>query len=76
VAIQRRGTCLSRPGFFGLTHDYMRSVYEAFFHLKNAYNWSLAELYSLPVALRRWFIDMYVKKAEKEKEENNEYSTN
>ena len=54
----------------------MRGVYESFFHLKNGYNWSLAELYSLPVALRSWFIDMYVEKARLEKEQNNEYSTN
>lgn len=54
----------------------MRSIYEAFFHIKNNYNWSLAELYSLPVALRDWFFKKYIDQVEKQKQKNNEYSTN
>jgi len=54
----------------------MQGVYEAFFHIKNNHNWSLAELYSLPVALRAWFIRKYVEQYKKQNAENNKYSTN
>ena len=53
----------------------MESIYTAFFQLKNNYNWSFLELYNLPVALRKWFIDKYLEEAKKQKEKNNIFET-
>ena len=71
-----REQCRLRQGFFGLTHNYMKGVYEIFFQLKNNYNWSFIELYNLPVALRSWFVQKYVDQIEEQKAKNNEFSTN
>ena len=43
-------------GFFGLSDDYMESVYEQFFILKYHASWSFIEAYNLPVGLRKWFL--------------------
>ena len=58
--------------FFGLNSDYMKAVYEQFFYMKYISNWSLAELYSLPIGLRNWFVErtMQQKQAEQEEIEN------
>lgn len=42
--------------FFGLTNDYIESVYEEIFNLKMHGNWSFMEAYNLPVQIRRWFL--------------------
>jgi hypothetical protein len=47
----------------------MESVYENFFFMKYTGNWSLAELYSLPIGLRNWFVNRTIKQKELEKEE-------
>ena len=52
--------------FFGLTSKYMEGVYEHFFYMKYTGNWSLAELYGLPVGLRNWFVERTIKQKEKE----------
>lgn len=52
--------------FFGLTHEYMEQVYEQFFLLKYHANWSLLEVYNLPIGLRRWFFNRLVKQKEQE----------
>jgi len=31
-------------------------------------NWSITELYNLPVGLRRWFVEKTIKQKEEEKE--------
>jgi len=62
--------------FFGLTSDYMENVYEQFFYMKYTGNWSLAELYSLPIGLRNWFVQRTVKQKEKEIEEQQKSSRN
>ena len=54
--------------FFGLTDEYMEFVYEQFFILKHYGGWSLSELYSLPIGLRKWWIERTMKEYEKEKE--------
>tara|TARA_R110000824_G_scaffold8737_3_gene39560 strand:- start:26720 stop:26923 length:204 start_codon:yes stop_codon:yes gene_type:complete len=46
----------------------MEGVYEHFFYMKYSGNWSLAELYGLPIGLRNWFIERTVKQKEKEAE--------
>ena len=54
--------------FFGLTDEYMESVYEGFFFLKYSGGWSFSEAYNLPVALRAWFIQRLIKQLQSEKE--------
>ena len=52
--------------FFGLTLKYIENVYEQFFLMKYHSNWSLFELYNLPVGLRKWFFERLVKQKEEE----------
>lgn len=53
--------------FFGLTGDYMESVYEQFFVLKHHGGWSFIEAYNLPVGLRNWFVKRLKKQFDDEK---------
>ena len=55
--------------FFGLNSKYMEAVYEQFFYMKYVSHWSLAELYSLPIGLRTWFVERTIKQKEAEQEE-------
>ena len=59
--------CPSGRTFFGLTDNYMESVYEQFFALKHHGGWSLTEAYNLPVQLRNWFYNTLLKTKEEEK---------
>tara|TARA_R110002020_G_scaffold179938_8_gene373724 strand:+ start:1342 stop:1503 length:162 start_codon:yes stop_codon:yes gene_type:complete len=49
-------------------------MYEEFFNLKHYGGWSFTEIYSLPIALRRWFlqrlIDEYKREADEAKKAN------
>jgi hypothetical protein len=54
--------------FFGLTDEYMESVYEQFFFLKYSGGWSFSEAYNLPTGLRDWFTKRLLKQLEAEKE--------
>ena len=54
--------------FFGLTPDYMESVYEQFFFLKYSGGWSFSEAYNLPIGLREWFTKRLIKQLEIERE--------
>jgi len=54
--------------FFGLTNEYMESVYEQFFFLKYSGGWSFSEAYNLPLGLRKWFVERLMKQLEMEKE--------
>jgi len=56
-------------GFFGLSSDYIQSVYEEFFLLKYHGGWSFYEAYNLPVTIRRWFLERLTKQIERENEE-------
>ena len=62
--------------FFGLTSEYIESVYEEMFSLKMHGNWSFQEAYNLPIKIRRWWLRRLVKyykeKYEKEKEALNQ----
>ena len=53
---------------FGLTPEYMESVYEQFFFLQYSGGWSLTEAYNLPIGLRTWFVKRLLKQLEDEKE--------
>ena len=65
--IRRGWRCRSTSGFFGLTDDYMRDVYEQFFFLKYHGGWSFSEAYNLPIKIRHWFVDRLVKQLNDEK---------
>jgi hypothetical protein len=58
--------------FFGLTSEYIQNVYEQFFYMKYYSNWSLMELYNLPVGLRKWYFDKLLEQKEKEVEAEKE----
>ena len=47
----------------------MQQVYEMFFTLKHYGGWSLAEMYSLPIGLRQWWLERTIEEYEKEKEQ-------
>jgi hypothetical protein len=59
--------------FFGLTNEYIESVYEEIFSLKMHGSWSFIEAYNLPIKIRRWFIRRMIKyyKDKQEKDQNN-----
>ena len=67
--MSRNWRCPSGQTFFGLTDEYMENVYEQFFILKHYGGWSLSELYSLPIGLRKWWLERTIKEYEKEKEQ-------
>ena len=54
--------------FFGLTSDYIKDVYEQMFFMNYTGNWTIAELYNLPVGLRKWFVERTIKQKEEEQE--------
>jgi|TARA_R110002074_G_scaffold392289_2_gene577723 hypothetical protein len=54
--------------FFGLTPDYIKEVYEQMFFMNYTGNWTITELYNLPVGLRRWFVERTLKQKTEERE--------
>ena len=74
VGIRRLCKFHSELTFFGLTDEYMQSVYEAFFTLKHYGGWSLYELYNLPVGLRSWFLERTIEEYKKEAEQTRKAS--
>ena len=55
--------------FFGLSDEYIESVYEQMFLLKHHGGWSFIEAYSLPIQIRHWFVRRLKRHFEEEKEE-------
>ena len=55
--------------FFGLSDEYIQSVYEELFLLKHHGGWSFIEAYNLPIMIRRWFLTRLEKHFEQQKEE-------
>jgi hypothetical protein len=53
--------------FFGLTPEYIKDVYEQIFFMNYIGNWSITELYNLPIGLRRWFIERTIQQKEEER---------
>jgi len=66
--MSRTWRCRCQRTFFGLTSEYMESVYEQFFFLKYSGGWSFSEAYNLPLGLRKWFVERLMKQLEMEKE--------
>lgn len=62
-------------GFFGLSSNYIKDVYEQMFFMNYIGNWSLTELYNLPVGLRQWFVDRTIEQKKKEHERQQEAQT-
>ena len=60
--------CRLRLNSFGLSNEYIKSVYEQFFQLKYYGGWSLIEAYNLPIGLRRWFHERLAKQINDENE--------
>jgi|TARA_R100000455_G_C6208988_1_gene77142 hypothetical protein len=56
--------------FFGLSNDYIASVYEELFLLKYHGNWSFMEAYNLPLTIRRWFLQRLAEQFEKENKQH------
>ena len=54
--------------FFGLSDEYIKSVYETFFQLKYHGGWSFFEAYNLPILIRRWFLDRLASQISQEAE--------
>ena len=69
MSLSRRWRYRLPPAFFGLTDDYIASVYEEFFLLKYHGGWSFVEAYNLPVVMRRWFLTRLAEQLTKEKEQ-------
>jgi len=53
---------------FGLTQKYIKDIYEQFFYMKYYAGWSLFELYSLPIGLRNFYVQMFIDLKQKQKE--------
>ena len=66
--MNKKWRCRSPRTFFGLTDEYMENIYEQFFFLKYSGGWSFAEAYSLPIGLRKWFVERLLRQLEAEKE--------
>jgi hypothetical protein len=54
--------------FFGLSEEYVESVYTQIFHLKYFSGFSIIETYSLPIGLRNWFSEKLKEQMKIEKE--------
>ena len=54
---------------FGLDEKYIESVYEELFMLKYHGGWSFFEAYSIPIQVRRWFLNRLSKQFKTEKAE-------
>jgi hypothetical protein len=66
--MNRNWRCQLRRGFFGLTSEYIEDIYEQFFFLKYSGGWSFSEAYSLPIGLRKWFVERLIKQLKDEQE--------
>lgn len=56
--------------FFGLSDEYLeKGVYEELHILMYHGTWSFTEAYSLPVGLRKWFLQRLVEQKKQEHEE-------
>jgi len=51
----------SQPHFFGLSEEYIRSIYEQLFYLKQHGHWGFVEAYNLPHRLREWWVERLTK---------------
>ena len=52
--------------FYGLSDEYIESVYDQMFQLKYYGGWSFFEAYNLPIQIRVWFLERLVKEKQYE----------
>ena len=69
AALRMKQSFQSTFASFGLTSNYQELLYEELFILKYHGGYSLFESYSIPVGLRKWFIERLIKQKETEKEQ-------
>ena len=69
VVLNKPWRCRLPLTFFGLSSDYIQSVYEEMFSLKHHGGWSFIEAYNLPIMIRRWFIRRLQKQFEEENQQ-------
>lgn len=60
--------------FFGLSSEYMKSIYEQIFQMKYYGGWSFLEAYNLPIGLRNWFFERLIQQKETEEDQLNNTS--
>ncbi len=58
----------SEATFYGLSDEYIESVYDQMFQLKYYGGWSFFELYNLPIQIRLWFLERLIKEKKNESE--------
>ena len=69
MAHKPKERCPFRGPFFALTPDYVKNVvYEQIFYLIKRLSFSFTEAYSLPVGLRRWFVERDIEEETKSSE--------
>lgn len=61
--------------FFGLSDEYIESVYEQIFQLKYHGGWSFFESYNLPVSVRVWFLNRLIQQKQEEQEAHKKVSS-
>jgi len=67
--MSKKWRCRLALTFFGLSDEYIQSVYEELFLLKHHGGWSFIEAYNLPIMIRRWFLSRLEKHFEQQREE-------
>ena len=70
AAMSRRWRCRLPLTFFGLSDEYVESVYDEMFNLKYHLGVSIFESYNLPIQIRRWFLRRIQKQFEDEAKKN------
>jgi hypothetical protein len=76
VAMSPRWRSRSAWTFFGLSDEYIESVYEQLFQLKYYGGWSFFESYNLPVSVRTWFLNRLIKQKTEEAKSDKELGGN
>ena len=71
AAMSKRWRCRLPLTFFGLSDEYIESVYDEMFNLKYHLGVSIFESYNLPIQIRRWFLRRIQKQFEDEAKKNN-----
>ena len=71
MATRQKWRSRSAWTFFGLSDNYIESVYEQLFNLKYYGAWSFFEAYNLPVSIRTWMLDRLVKQKQQESDSTN-----
>ena len=61
VVMSPKARCPSRWASFGLNYDFLKNVtYEEIFFLQHHGKFSVTEAYSLPIGLRKWYVERTV----------------